>query len=182
MNQYGARALEHWRRYAPDRVAELESPEAFFTDLGAEIAGQVSELAARLENNPALMLEMTRSSEQTYLHDAARRMTARRIAEEVVMNQLAWVHDPSLPLEQAREEWEQTRPADENLIVWAERTQDAPYPVHSSAELEEKATEWALPVEFLEGLLAAEIPRQYMEAHADVLAEAATIRFLREVR
>ena len=67
MNQYGTRALEHWRRYAPDRVAALDSPEAFFTDLGAEIAGEVSDLSARLENNPALLLEMTRSSRQDYL-------------------------------------------------------------------------------------------------------------------
>lgn len=182
MNQYGRRALEHWRRYAPERVAALESPEAFFTDLGAEIAGQVSELAARLESSPALMLEMTRFSEQTYLQDVARRMTARRIAEEVVMNQLAWVHDPSLPLDQAREEWEQTRPADENLIAWAERAQGSPDPMFSSAELEDKAKEWALPAEFLEGLLEAEVPRAYMEANQEVLAEAATIRFLREVR
>lgn len=181
MNHYGTRALEHWRRYAPDRVAALENPEAFFTDLGAEIAGQVSDLAARLENSPALLLEMTRSSEQTYLKNAAHRMTAHRIAEEVVMNQLAWVHDPSLPLDQAREEWEQTRPADENLTLWAERAQDSPYPTFSTAELEDKAKEWALPVEFLEGLLAAAIPAQYMEANAEVLAEAATIRFAREV-
>lgn len=182
MNQYGARALEHWTRYAPDLVAALEDRKAFFTDLGAEIAGQVSDLAARLEASPALLLEMTRSSEQNYVKDVARRMTARRIAEEVVMNQLAWVHDPSLPLDQAREEWEQTRPSDENLIAWAERAQDSPYPMFSTAELEDKATEWALPVGFLEDLLAAEIPRQYLEAHAEMLAEAATIRFLREVR
>ena len=182
MNQYGTQALEHWARYAPDRVAALENPEAFFTDLGAEIAGQVSDLSAKLENHPALLLEMTRSSRQDYLQDAARRMTARRIAEEVVMNQLAWVHDPSLPLDQAREEWEQTRPADENLIAWAERAQDSPYPMFSTAELEDKATKWALPVGFLEELLAAEVPRQYLETHADLLAEAATIRFLREVR
>lgn len=182
MNRYGTRAMEHWRRYAPDRVAALENPQAFFTDLGAEIASQVSDLSARLETNPALRLEMTRSSAQTYLQDAARRMTARRIAEEVVMNQLAWVHDPSLPLDQAREEWEQTRPADENLIAWAERAQDSPYPMYSTVEIEDKATEWALPTEFLDGLLAAEIPSRYLQEHADVLAEAATIRFLREVR
>lgn len=182
MNQYGMRALEHWRRYAPERVAALENPEVFFTDLGVEIAGQVAELAARLESSSALMLEVTRFSEQTYLQDVSRRTTARQIAEEVVMNQLAWVHDPSLPLDQAREEWEQTRPADENLIAWAERAQDSPYPMFSSADLEDKAKEWALPVEFLEGLLAAEVPAQYMEAHREALAEAATIRFLREVR
>lgn len=182
MNQYGARARQHWSRYAPARLAALENPTLFFTELGLEIQGQVSDLAYRLEHDPALMLEMTRSSEQTYLQDMARRMTARRIAEEVVMNQLAWQTDPSLPLDQAREEWEQTRPSDENLVTWAERMQDSPYPVHSTAEVEDKAREWAVPVEFLEGLVAAEIPRQYMEANRALLAEAATIRFLREVR
>ncbi|MFT4082110.1 MAG: hypothetical protein QM638_05960 [Nocardioides sp.] len=182
MNKYAARAREHWEKHAPRRLANLENPEAFFTDLGLEIQGQVSDLAYRLERNPALMLELTRSSEQTYLQDVARRTTARRIAEEVVMNQLAWVSDPSLPLGQAREEWEQTRPSDENLVAWAERMQDSPYPVHSTVELEDKAREWAVPMEFLEGLVAAEIPRQYMEANRALLEEAATIRFLREVR
>lgn len=183
MNQYAARVRELWARHAPDRLAAVENPEEFFSDLGLQIQGQVSDLAARLELNPAWMLEMARSSGQTYLQDVSRRMTARRVAEEVVMDQqLAWVHDPGLPLAQAREEWEQTRPADENLIAWAERAQDAPYPMFSTAELEDKAQEWAVPVEFLEGLLAAEIPRQYLEANQAVLEESATIRFLREVR
>lgn len=182
MNHYAIRVREHWTLHAPERVAELEDPERFFGDLGAQIAAEVSDLASRLEQNPALTVEMRRSSGQTYLQDASRRMTARRIAEEVVMNQhLAWAGDPSLPLDQAREEWEQTRPADENLIAWAERAQDSPYPMHSTAELEDKATEWALPTEFLTGLLEAEIPRAYLEANREVLAEAATIRFLREV-
>lgn len=182
MNHYAIRVREHWTQHAPERVAELEDPERFFGDLGAQIAAEVSDLAGRLEQNPALSVEMRRSSGQTYLQDASRRMTARRIAEEVVMNQhLTWAGDPSLPLDQAREEWEQTRPADENLIAWAERAQDSPYPMHSTAELEDKATEWALPTEFLTGLLEAEIPRAYLEANREVLAEAATIRFLREV-
>jgi hypothetical protein len=182
MNRYGARVREHWTKHAPNRLADLENPEQFFTDLGAEIQGQVSDLAAKLENNPAWMLEMGRSSAQTYLQDVARRTTARRIAEEVVMNQLAWISDPSLPLDQAREEWEQTRPSDENLVTWAERMQDAPDLMPSTVELEDKAKEWAVPVEFLEGLVEAEIPRQYLESNRALLAEAATIRFLREVR
>lgn len=182
MNQYGMRLREQWARRAPARLAALEDPEGFFTDLGAQIAAEVSDLAGRLENSPALMVEMRRSSGQTYLQDISRRMTARKIAEEVVMNQqLGWLGDPSLPLDQAREEWEQTRSADENLIAWAERAQDSPYPMFSTAELEDKASQWAVPVEFLNGLLAAEIPRQYLEANRELLAEAATIRFLREV-
>jgi hypothetical protein len=109
-------------------------------------------------------------------------MTALRIAEEVVMQQLAWVADPSLPLDEARQEWNQTTPNDENLITWAERMQDAPDLMPSTVDLEQKAKDWAVPVWFLEGLVEAEIPRRYLEEHQSLLAEAASMRFLREVR
>lgn len=43
------------------------------------------------------------------------------------------------------------------------------------------AKDWAIPVEFLEGLVANEPPREYLRANKAVLDEAATIRFLREL-
>tara|TARA_B100000513_G_scaffold137262_1_gene62100 strand:- start:713 stop:1099 length:387 start_codon:yes stop_codon:yes gene_type:complete len=119
---------------------------------------------------------------ETFLQKVARLTTARKQAEEVVMSQLAWITDPSLPLDQAREEWEQTRPSDENLILWADRMQDSPDSMPSSVELEEMAKTWALPVEFLLELVATEPPREYMRANQATLAEAATIRFFRELR
>lgn len=181
MNKYGTRALEHWRAHAPQRLARIENPARFFTDLGLEAQGQITELAQQIESSPALMLATTGSSRETYLQEVARRTTALRIADEVVMNQLAWTHDPALPLAEAREEWNQTTPNDENLIMWAERMQDAPDLLPSTVDLEQKAKDWAVPVWFLEGLVEAEIPRRYLEAHQSLLAEAATIRFLREV-
>ena len=126
MNKYGAQAMAHWKTHAPQRFQNLDDPTRFFTDLGQEAQGQISELARQIETTPASVLAQTASSEQTYLQDVARRMTALRIAEEVVMQQLAWVSDPSLPLDEARQEWNQTTPNDENLIMWAERMQDAP--------------------------------------------------------
>ena len=182
MNKYGAQAMAHWKTHAPQRFQNLDDPTRFFTDLGQEAQGQISELARQIETTPASVLAKTASSEQTYLQDVARRMTALRIAEEVVMQQLAWVSDPSLPLDEAREEWEQTRPSDENLVTWAERMQDAPDLMPSTVDLEQKAKDWAVPTWFLEGLVEEEIPRQYLEEHQSLLAEAATIRFLREVR
>ncbi len=119
---------------------------------------------------------------ETYLQKVARLSTARRTAEEVVMAQLAWINDPELPLGQAREEWEQTRPSDENLISWAERMQDSPDLMPSSVELEQMAKDWALSVEFLQLLVATEPPREYMRANQATLREAANIRFLRELR
>lgn len=119
---------------------------------------------------------------ETYLQKVARLTMARRTAEEVVMAQLAWINDPELPLGQAREEWEQTRPSDENLISWAERMQDSPDLMPSSVELEQMAKDWALSVEFLQVLVATEPPREYMRANQAALREAANIRFLRELR
>ena len=98
------------------------------------------------------------------------------------MQQLVWTTDPELPLDEAREEWDQTRPSDENLILWADRMQDSPYPTMSTAEIEQMAVDWALPVEFLHALLQADSPRTYLEQHRAVLRESATLRFLREVR
>ena len=181
MNKYGAQAMRHWQTHAPERYARIENPTRFFTELGLEAQGQISELAQRIETNRPLLLAKIRSSRETYLKDVAHRMTALRIAEEVVMQQLAWVSDPSLPLDEARQEWNQTTANDENLIVWAERMQDAPDLMPSTVDLEQKAKDWAVPTWFLEGLLEAEIPRRYLEEHQSLLAEAATIRFLREV-
>lgn len=174
MNKYAVLARTQWQRYAPTRLAALPDPNEFFARLGELVEAQVSELAEIVARTP--------SSGQTYLQRAAALATARRTAEEVVMAQLVWVHDPELPLEQAREEWEQTRASDENLISWAERMQDSPDLMPSTVELEQMATDWAVPVEFLEGLVASEPPREYFRANRAVLAEAATIRFLRELR
>ena len=181
MNQYGTRARDHWMVHAPHRVAAMEDPVAFFTQLGEEIQAQVTQLATRLEADRVWGLENPGQREDNYLQEVSRRMTAHRIAEEVVMSQLAWIHDPSLPLDEARQEWEETRASDENLITWAERTLDSQYPQYSTDELEQKAIDWAIPMWFLEGLLAAEIPGQYAREHQEVLREAADVRFLHEV-
>lgn len=184
MNQYGRKAQEHWSVHAPNRIEEMDDPEAFFTRLGLEISGQINDLARHLEANPELTVATVRSSRENgrYLQEVARRMTARRIAEEVVMNQMVWIHDPSLPLDEARQEWEETRASDESLISWAERIQDAPDLMPATVDLEEKAKDWAVPVWFLEGLAMAEIPGQYAREHQEILTEAANVRFLREVQ
>lgn len=174
MNKYGMRAREHWSRYAPTRLAALPNPEAFFADLGSQAEAEVSDLAA--------ILAGTDPMGETYLQKVARLATARRTAEEVVMAQLVWVADPELPLDQAREEWEQTSPSWEGLISWAERMQDSPDSMPSTEELEEKATAWAVTPEFLEQLIASEPPRAFMNRNQAILNEATTIRFMRELR
>ena len=173
-NKYAALARELWERHAPNHLSKLENPKDYFTSLGLETEAQVSDLASILAGPDPLR--------ESYLEKVARLSTARRIAEEVVMAQLVWTGDPELPLDQARDEWEQTRPSDENLVTWAERMQDSPDLMPSSTELEQMAQEWAVPVGFLVDLVASEPPREYLRAHTAVLKEAATIRFLRELR
>ena len=176
MNRYATMAMQHWERHAPSLVAGLPDPTRFFSDLGAEVEAQVNDLAVRIAS-----LRQPCSTEP-YLEKVSRFQTARRTAEEVVMAELVWIKDPELPLPEAREEWEQTRPADENLIAWAERIQDYPASMPATEELEEMAQTWALSVEFLEELVATEPPRDYMLANQPALAEAANIRFWRELR
>jgi hypothetical protein len=173
MNHYGVIAQRHWERYAPSPVAGLPDPTAFFTELGLEVQAQVDALMATLAG--------VDSSQETFLEKVARLQTARRTAEEIVMAELVWIKDPELPLDRAREEWEQTRPSDENLISWAERIQDHPDSMPSTAELEDMARTWALSVNFLLELAGSEPPREYMQANQAALSEAATIRFLREL-
>lgn len=174
MNKYGMLAMRHWQEWMPTRLAALEDPTSFFSELGVQIQAEVIDLALHLAGAD--------SQAETYLQKAARLMTARRLAEEVVMANLVWTGNPELPLDQAREEWEQTRPSDENLISWAERSQDYPDSMPSSQELDDIAERWAVSPEFLQGLAATEPPRDYLLAHQAELQEATTIRFLRELR
>lgn len=174
MNRYGILALTYWREQMPARLAALTDSEAHFTRLGLLIQAEVTDLAWELAGGDR--------QAETYLQKAARLMTARKQAEEIVMANLVWTGDPELPLDQARDEWEQTRASDESLISWAERIQDYPDSMPSSLELDELAGKWAVSVQFLQGLVASEPPREYLVAHQAELREAATIRFLRELR
>ena len=88
MNKYGAQAMRHWKTHAPEWYRLIENPTRFFTELGLEAQGQITELARQIETNRPLLLAKTPSSSETYTKDVARRMTALRIAEEVVMQQL----------------------------------------------------------------------------------------------
>lgn len=48
MNQYGAMAQAHWKRFLPTRYSEIEDPEEFFSALGRDVADQIDELACKL--------------------------------------------------------------------------------------------------------------------------------------
>ena len=184
MSKYAARIREHWEKYAPNRMKTLlgstPEPETFFSELGAEIQGDVSSLAAEMAR--VLLAEMPEARDN-YLQMVGLMTMARKIAEEVAMtHQLAWVQDPSMSLAEARQEWDDTRPMDDSLAELAYRYQDYGYPMYSTEELEEIAKEWAIPMPFLEGLLAAEKPYEFLAEHQEIMTEAANLRFLREVQ
>ncbi|WCO67970.1 hypothetical protein PO878_04435 [Iamia majanohamensis] len=44
MNRYGQMAHDHTRRYRPDSYSQIPDPDAFFAEVGEEIAAEVSRL------------------------------------------------------------------------------------------------------------------------------------------
>src|SRR5262249_62325399 len=48
MNQYGAMAERHWRRWLPSRVAAMDHPSSFFSNLGEEAAARIEDMTADL--------------------------------------------------------------------------------------------------------------------------------------
>jgi hypothetical protein len=82
VNWYGATAMRHWARWRPRAYAGISDPDAFFTELGEEMAAQVEELADYLagEDRP----------DEGYLDRVARLFTVRMVAEEIVLPQRVW--------------------------------------------------------------------------------------------
>jgi hypothetical protein len=82
MNRYGATAMRNWARWYPGAYASISDPDAFFTELGEEVAAQVEWLADCLagEDQPG----------EGYLDQVAGLFTARMVAEEIIRPQWAW--------------------------------------------------------------------------------------------
>jgi hypothetical protein len=47
VNWYGAMAMRVWARWRPRAYAGISDPQAFFTELGEEVAEQVEEQSTR---------------------------------------------------------------------------------------------------------------------------------------
>ena len=80
MNDYGRRAMVHWRRWLPARYAAIQDPEVFFSMLGRQAESQVLDLAEQLEG-PDLPGE-------GYLEKVGRLNMARMQAEELVLREV----------------------------------------------------------------------------------------------
>ncbi|MFH0246014.1 hypothetical protein ACGRHY_27190 [Streptomyces sp. HK10] len=109
MNQYGRRAQQHWQEFRPGRIAEIDDPEAFFTELGIDVQDEVrSRWAAERVTAPAVAGE-------SYLERAGRLQQLRHEAEAQVLRELVLLpaeddvdlaDDPHLSeAEVAEEQW-----------------------------------------------------------------------------
>lgn len=77
MNQYAAMAERHWRRWLPSRVAAMDDPSSFFSDLGEDAAEQIEDLTAELAGDDP--------PGETYMEKVGRLNMARLRAEELVL-------------------------------------------------------------------------------------------------
>ncbi len=82
MNEYGAIARQHWKRWRPASYAAIGDPGTYFTDLGEQAAGEIARLWAQMraqEGNPP---------GEDYLARAGRLNALRKRAEEIVLAEL----------------------------------------------------------------------------------------------
>ena len=173
MNKYALIAEDHWKKAAPSRYADLPNPEQYFEELGEQVLSQVDDLSQTIAGpDPA---------GETYLEKVGRLTMAQKQAEEIVLADLVWIKKPEPSADEAREEWESTRPIDSALARWAERVQDSPDGLTSTDEEERTAAEWAVPVNFIEELLASENPARFLSERADTMKRAADIRYQRTI-
>jgi hypothetical protein len=88
VNEYGSIAQRHWQRWRPARYAAIADPDAYFTDLGEQLAQEVADLWARMRaqagNPPG----------EDYVARVGRLNALRKQAEEVVLTDLVLPPEP----------------------------------------------------------------------------------------
>lgn len=168
MNHYGTIAQEHWTRAAPLRTAALEDPARFFTLMGDQVLSQVDSLSRTLQGK--------QPEDESYMQTVGRLNAAKKQAEEIVLAELVWI-TPEISPDEAREEWESTRPMDSYLVTWAQQAQVGPDYMPLTVEIEEMAAEWMLPMSFLDGMLEATSPLVFMEQNAKTLQASVEARW-----
>ncbi|WP_020498855.1 hypothetical protein [Sciscionella marina] len=83
MNQYGAKAMTHWRRWLPDRYAQITDPQTYFTELGEQMAFEIDHLASALTEQHTS--EDPPSGD--FLKNYRQRNTARQTAESTILRE-----------------------------------------------------------------------------------------------
>ena len=83
MNNYGHRAMEHWKKWLPNRYAQIEDPRMFFEDLGEQAETQMVAESRNLELQYASDL-----AGLGYLEKVGRLNAIRKQAEEIVLAEM----------------------------------------------------------------------------------------------
>ncbi len=78
--RYARLAERHWRRWLPSRVAKLQNPSSFFSELGEQAATQIEDLTFELAGDDP--------PGETYMQKLGRLNMARVRAEEMVLPEL----------------------------------------------------------------------------------------------
>lgn len=77
MNRYGAQLMTHWKRERQPEFAELTDPEAYFSQMGEDIAEEIERLHRTLAGKGP--------QGEGYLARVGRLRTARSEAESTVL-------------------------------------------------------------------------------------------------
>ena len=103
MNDYGRMALDHWRRWLPQRYSQIEDPNSFFSTLGDQAAKRIADLTLDLagEDPPgeAFMDKLGR------LNNAAQRAREMVLPEMVLLAPETDDDDPEPETQQPAAEW-----------------------------------------------------------------------------
>jgi len=86
MNQYGAQAQRHWQTHLLARYTAIPDPEAYFRQLGDQIAEQVAQLARTIAGPDPL--------HESYLQKVGRLNMARLEAEDQILRQMLPAPEP----------------------------------------------------------------------------------------
>ena len=80
MNRYGRLAQQHWAKWRPNQLRQIEDPETFFTDLGQEVETQIEALEISLAGDDP--------GGEDYLQKVGRLRMARATAESQVLREM----------------------------------------------------------------------------------------------
>ncbi|TAL45719.1 MAG: hypothetical protein EPN91_01630 [Salinibacterium sp.] len=168
MNHYATLIRERWMAMAPASYAEISDKEQFFAGLGETMLTAVHQLTHQLTPTPA---------SEDYLEQVGRLTMAKKQAEEIALSEVPW---PAVEVtsDEAREEWESTRPQESGLAEWMQSL-DRPLMEH---ELQELAAAWILPVEFLQGMSESTSPMTYLDSHSAEISMSQQLRYSRDLQ
>ncbi|MFJ8966674.1 hypothetical protein ACIRG5_45495 [Lentzea sp. NPDC102401] len=90
MNQYGARAQDHWRVHRAAEYAQLEDPTRFFTDLGKQIAAEIDLRCSTLERTSGA------GQSESFLDNLGSLNNVRHSVEGEVLREMAFTEPDAL--------------------------------------------------------------------------------------